>query len=156
MSKQFYAIKPEVAGGAGPNTVFIDPRARPPLIEKFNYEFYGWLGDPILVTVCTFIVTEPVRDSLLAINATGVSFAHVEVSKSGEFQDLYPGRNLPPFVWMQVTGRSGDDLSYTSDHALVVSESVLDILLKCGMSYGKFVELERWKGRRNSDLRTRK
>jgi hypothetical protein len=156
MPKKFYALKAEVAGGVGPKTIFIDPRARPPLIEKFNYEFFGWSGDPILETVCSYIVTEPVRDRILAFNATGVSFGEVEVSKSGEFMDLYPSRELPPFVWLQMTGRAGDDISYY-DHALVLSEPVLDILLDCGMSHGKFVELERWKGsRKKSSLRTRK
>ena len=154
-----YVLKPEVAGGAGPNTIFIDPGARPPSISKFNYEFDGWLGDPILETVCSYIVTRTLSDSIAAIHPTGVSFGTVEVSKSGEFEDLYPARDLPEFVWLQVTGTPGqDDFGYTTSngHCIVVSERILDLLLASGMAYGKFVELEDWKGRVADNLRRHK
>ncbi len=144
---RYFVLQPEVAGGTGPKTVFIDRCARPPVMSHFNYQFDGWLGDPILETIGNIIVTEPIKDRLTRLKASGASFAAVEVSKSSEFEDLYPGRELPPFVWLQVYGHAGqDDFSYTSDHVLMVSERILDVLRESGMSNCTIVGLEDWKG----------
>lgn len=153
---EYYALKPEVAGGAGPNTIFIDPAARPPLISKLNYQFDGWLGDPILETVCSYIVTNQLRDRIASIHATGVSFAPVEVSKSREYEDLNPNRELPEFVWLKVTGEAGqDDFGYTNSngHCIVVSERILDLLIEMGLHHCDLVELENWKGRKANNFR---
>jgi len=149
---KYFVLQPEVAGGTGPKTVFIDRCAGPPIIAHLNYQFDGWLGDPILETVSSFIVTEPVKERLELVKASGMSFAPVEVSKSGEFEDLHPNRELPPFVWLQVHGQAGqDDFGYTSEHVLVVSERILDILKEFGMS-NRETRLEDWKDRRTAML----
>lgn len=128
-------LEPEVAGGFGPGSV-LDHRLRPPRVEKFNYEFDVWLGDPLLEAVSCFIVTEDLGDKILAIRATGVAFGDVEISKSGEFEDLYGNRQLPKFVWLQVTGRAGqDDFGLSRTHCLVVSEGILFLLKEEGMSH---------------------
>jgi len=144
---KYFVLQPEVAGGTGPKTVFIDRCASPPAIAHLNYQFDGWLGDPILETVRSFIVTEPLKERLELVNASGISFAPVEVSKSGEFEDIYPNRDLPLFVWLQVHGQAGqDDFGYKPDHVLVVSERILDILKESGMSNCDTTRLEDWKG----------
>jgi len=133
---KYYTLDPEVAGGFGPNSILDDPCTRPPRITHFNYEFAGWLGDPLLEAVACFIVTEPLKDRIAALHPTGVSFGTVEVSKSGEFEDLHPGRQLPIFVWLQVTGEAGeDDFGLSAMHNLVVSERVLEVLRQEGMSH---------------------
>jgi hypothetical protein len=58
----YFVLDPEAAGGFGPATTG-DLRARPPLLEKFNYEFDVWLGDPLLEAVSTFIVTDRFRET---------------------------------------------------------------------------------------------
>lgn len=138
---KYYTLEPEVAGGFGPNSILEDPSARPPRITRFNYEFAGWLGDPLLEAVACFIVTEPLKDKIAALHPTGVSFGTVEVSKSGEFEDLHPGRQLPNFVWLQITGKAGeDDFGLSVRHSLVVSERVLEVLRQEGMSHCAIAE----------------
>ena len=45
------------------------------------------------------------------------------------FEELYPGRELPRFRWLDVHGRPGrDDFGLDSDFVLVVSERALEAL----------------------------
>jgi hypothetical protein len=145
----YFVLVPEVAGRFGANTVFVDEVARPPLVEKLHYEFDGWLGDPIVETIGCYIVTEPLRDRISALNPTGVRFAEVEVSRSDEFVGRHPDRTLPPFAWLQITGVAGqDDFGYTTTHgaSIVVSSRILDILSAFGMPHCAVVELGNWRG----------
>ena len=104
----YFILEPEVAGTLGPATTG-DLRARPPLLEKFNYEFDTWLGDPLLEALSTFIVTDGLKEALKEARASGVAFGDVEVTKAGIFLDLYGDRPLPAFSWLQITGRAGTD-----------------------------------------------
>jgi hypothetical protein len=57
-------------------------------------------------------------------------------SASEEFEELFPDVKLPKFVWLQVTGKAGqDDFGLSSDHCLVVSQRILDLLKGAGMSH---------------------
>ena len=145
----YYALEPEVAGGFGPNTVFLDVKARPPLIAKFNYEFDVWLGDPLLEAVGCYIVMETLREKIGTVQASGVSFGPVEISKSGQFQDLYPDVALPSFLWLQVTGNAGQDdfgLSRIASRTrLVVSGQILKILEEAGMSHCEIAPFDKGK-----------
>ena len=139
---KYYALEPEVAGGFGPHSI-VDPKVRPPRVTKFNYEFDVWLGDPLLEAVGCFIVTESLKKMIAAMHATGVSFGTVEVSRSGEFEDLYPKRQLPVFVWLKVLGKAGrDDFGSSPTHGLVVSDRILKLLKKEGMSHGGITEFD--------------
>ncbi len=132
----YYQLEPEVAGGFGPKSVFLDVGARPPRIEKFNYEFDIWPRDPLVEAVATYIVTKPLAEKIASLHPTGVSFGRVETSKSGEFEDRYPDYKLPEFVWLQVTGNAGqDDFGLSPTHSLVVSERVLRVLKAAGMAH---------------------
>jgi hypothetical protein len=156
---KYYVLKPEVAGSYGPNTAFVDFKARPPLLEKFNYEFDGWLGDPILEVICNYIVTDELKGEILKMEATGVQFSDVEVSRSHEYDEWQrhmPGTVLPRFVWLKVTGQMGkDDFGYTASNGayLVVSERVLDLLLRVGTRHCDFAEIEAWKGDKLNSFR---
>lgn len=143
----YHVLKPEVAGSFGPNTIFVDRKARPPLLKKLHYEFNVWLGDPILETVCCYIVTGQVRNKIIAMQATGASFDEVEVSTVYPFEEICRGCILPSFTWLKVTGLGGaDDFGYTSHDAfLVVYERVLDALVEAGMSHYEIAEFESWK-----------
>ncbi len=138
---EYYVLEPEVAGGFGPNTIFADRTARPPRITKFHYEFEVWLGDPLLEAVACFIVLESLKEKILALRPTGVAFSEAEVSTSEGFEELDPGRKLPKFVWLQVTGKAGkDDFGLSSQHLLVVSQRILDLLRDAGMSHCDIAE----------------
>ncbi|MCA3078639.1 MAG: hypothetical protein ING71_07625 [Rhodocyclaceae bacterium] len=130
----FFILEPEVAGGFGPETV-LDRSVHPPRPTVFNYEFDGWLGDPLVETVANFVVTLSLRKNLEVARASGIAFGDVKISKSGEFEDLYPDTELPEFSWMQVSGSPGfDDFGLNSDHRLVVSGAALKILTDEGMN----------------------
>jgi hypothetical protein len=122
---RYYVLEPEVAGSLGQNAV-LDHSVSPPRITRFHYEFDGWLGDPLLETGAFFIVTDQLRRRISDLGATGVSFAKVEISQSGEFEDFFPNRTLPNFVWLQVIGKARhDDFGLSANHRLIVSQRVL-------------------------------
>ena len=138
----YFILEPEAAGGFGPATTG-NLRARPPLLEKFNYEFDVWLGDPLLEAVSTFIVTDHLKDRLLEARASGVAFGDVEVTKSGIFLDMNGDRPLPAFCWLQITGRAGkDDFGLSSSGLPVVSERIMNLLNAFGLNHCEVSEYD--------------
>jgi hypothetical protein len=138
----YFELEPEVAGMFGPATTG-DLRARPPLIEKFNYEFDTWLGDPILEAISTFIVTDRLKEALIETHASGVAFGDVEVTKAGIYHDLYGDRPLPAFSWLQITGRAGkDDFGLSSSRHLIVSQRMMNLLKAFGLNHCEVSEYD--------------
>ena len=131
----YFTLEPEVAGGFGPATTG-DLRARPPQVEKFNDEFDVWPGDPLLEALCTFIVTDALKEALIEARASGVAFGDVEVTKSGIFLDMNGDRPLPAFCWLQIIGQAGkDDFGLSSSRRLIVSERMMNLLNAFGLKY---------------------
>jgi hypothetical protein len=125
---RYFYVRPEVAGGWGPNTV-VDTSVHPPIVSYLHYEFSGWLGDVLLTRFPSFIVTKEAARKLLENRVTGIHFGYVEVTTSDIFKELHPGRRLPRFVWLQVVGHAGkDDFGIAANHGLVMSERALNIL----------------------------
>jgi hypothetical protein len=82
-----------------------------------------------------YIVTERMAREIERAQLTGVRFDEVEVTTSGEFDDLYPDRQLPKFVWLRVEGKPGDDdFGLAQGVRLVVSDRALEVLRRIGMS----------------------
>jgi hypothetical protein len=118
-------------------------RARPPQVEKFNYEFDVWPGDPLLEALSTFIVTDRLKDRLIELGASGVTFADVEVTKSGIFLDMNGDRPLPAFSWLQITGRPGvDDFGLSSSRRLIVSARIMNLLNTFELKYCEISEYD--------------
>jgi hypothetical protein len=131
--KYFY-IEPEVAGGLGKNTV-MNRAVHPPVVSKLHYQIDGWLGDVLLESFPSFIVTEDAGQQLQAIGATGVRFDDVEVTTSDQFRQLYPNRRLPKFIWLRAEGQPAcDDFGIAPDGRLVTSERVFETLKKLGVA----------------------
>ena len=138
----YFVLEPEGASWFGPATTG-DLRARPPQIEKFNYEFDTWLDDPLLEALRTFIVTDRLKERLIEAHASGVAFGDVEVTKAGIFLDLYGDRPLPAFSWLQITGRAGkDDFGLSSSRDLVVSERIMSLLKAFELKYCEVSEYD--------------
>jgi hypothetical protein len=132
---RYFVIEPEVAGGLGERTE-MDRSVHPPKVSRLHYQFDGWLGDGLLESFPCFIVSENVATALGNLNATGYRLADLEVSRSEQFEELYPGRELPEFRWLQANGRPGvDDLGVSADHRLVASERVLEALRSLGLKH---------------------
>jgi hypothetical protein len=131
----FFVLEPEVAGEFGPKTI-LERGVHPPHPIVFNYELTVWLGDPILEAVANFIVTLSLKESLEQAHASGIKFGEVVVTTSDEFEVFHPNEVLPKFVWMQVLGSPGhDDFGLSTDHRLVVSERMLELLKAAGMAH---------------------
>lgn len=124
----FWSLEPEVAGELGDSSV-LDTSVHPPKVLKLQYKFTGWLGDDLLETFPSYVVTEPLATALLSSGLTGVQLDEVDVVVSDEFAEMYPGRELPNFKWLRVTGRAGvDDFGLSDEHTLVVSYTALRLL----------------------------
>jgi hypothetical protein len=132
---RYYEIRPEVAGGLAKGSV-LDRSTHPPIVHKLHYEFDGWLGDALLESFPCFVVTDHLAKALERSDLRGIRFSPVATSTSEEFQEIYPGRQLPDFRWMQVRGRAGeDDFGIASDLVLVVSERALELLRRFGIEH---------------------
>jgi hypothetical protein len=76
---------------------------------------------------------------------TGVDYANVEISTSQLFRHLYPNRQLPKFVWLQVNGVAGkDDFGLFHDaervrprDRYVLSDRAIEILRKFGLDHAE-------------------
>jgi hypothetical protein len=137
---RFYRIEPEVGGGLGPRTV-IDRGISPPRIKRLHYIFDGWLGDALLESFPCFIITERLKSKLEDMDPTGGEFAEVEVTKSPEFEELYPNQSLPQFFWLKITGNAGkDDFGLSQDNSLVVSERILNTMKNESLSHCHITE----------------
>jgi hypothetical protein len=124
----FFLLKPEVAGGWGPNTK-AHRKAHPPVVTHLHYEFEGWLGDDLLTTFPEFIVTERLAAALETSGMTGFRLAGVEISAGGMWEQLHESRPLPPCRWLKVTSPAGkSDFGRTELAELVVSKQALDFL----------------------------
>lgn len=123
-----YILEPEVAGGWGVGTI-ADISCHPPVVTKLIYEFDGWSGDDLLTSFPCFIVTKPLADAIQSSSLNGYELAPVQVIKSDVFAELYPGRELPEFLWLKVNGAVGrNDFAINNHHRLVVSEAAFKLL----------------------------
>ncbi len=129
-----YKLEPEVAGGWGESTV-ADTSSHPPIIEKFEYQFDGWSGDDLLTSFPCFVVTEHLANDIKTSKLSGFELAPVLVTKSEEFNELYPNTVLPNFEWLKITGAADkDDFAINNELRLVVSEAAFEILSKFNLN----------------------
>ncbi|MCP3805056.1 hypothetical protein NLX83_37895 [Allokutzneria sp. A3M-2-11 16] len=135
----FFIVEPEVAGELGPRTVF-DRAGHTLAVTRLEYQFFGWLGDPIVESTPCFIVTEELSAAITAAGLTGATFDEVEVSVSPEGEEFIEGP-LPPWKWLRFTGEaSHDDLGLNDGLRLVVSERALGVLREHGLSNAEVAE----------------
>jgi hypothetical protein len=130
----FYRLEPEVAGGLAPPSK-IRRDVSPPAVENPHYVFEGWLGDELVEGFPYFLVTKRLDEELISLAATGFTLRQIRTSKSAQFDEIYPDRELPDFLWLDVTGASGkDDFGLEPDGLLIVSQRVLELLRQVGLS----------------------
>jgi hypothetical protein len=123
-----WLVSPEVAGELGTNTV-IDTSVHPPRVSRLHHQFEGWLGDDLLEVFPCFLVSSRLAQALDSAALVGFELAEAEVSKSPEFEDMYPGRVLPEFLWLKITGSGPEaDLRLSADFRLEVSQRALEVL----------------------------
>lgn len=126
----YFYIEPEVSGGFGSNAI-VDASVHPPSVSKLHYQFDGWLGDDLLETFPCYIVSESLAYEIESVKLSGYILDNVEISKSEQFEELYPGKDLVKFYWLKITGVAGkDDFGIAEDYRLTVSKKALDVLKK--------------------------
>lgn len=137
MGRERWVLYPEVAGELGDNTV-MNTSVHPPVVSHFHHRFEGWLGDDLLEVFPCFLVTSALAKVLEEARLVGFSLDDVEVSTSPEFQELYPGRTLPEFRWLKVTGKDRKaDFWLTPDFRLEVSSRALESLKKFKIAHAE-------------------
>jgi hypothetical protein len=134
MKNKLYLLYPEVAGQLGEKTI-LDTSSHPPIVKKLHYKFDGWLGDDIIESFPCFICSENLTHHLKNSNLTGFIFKDCEISKSEQFIDFYPDRDLPLFYWFDVSCDNGNDFFLLPNATLVVSESALKSLSEFNISH---------------------
>ena len=101
----------------------MNTEVHPPVVERLNYEFRGWLGDDILESFPCFIVSDRLKVRIETEGLNGISFYNVIITKSSEFIDLYPDKGLPMFYWAKINGEIyKDDFAIGEDFRLVISD----------------------------------
>ncbi len=142
MSRERWLVSPEVAGELGDNTI-MDTSIHPPVVSHFHHRFEGWLGDDLLEVFPCFLVSSALAKALEEAGLVGFSMDDVEVSTSPEFQELYPGRTLPEFRWLKITGKDRDaDFCLTPNFRLEVSSRALEVLRKFKIAHAEIEAAE--------------
>jgi hypothetical protein len=126
---KYFQIYPEVAGGWGKNTIVSNRDVHPPIIEKLDYQFEGWLGDDILETFPCYIISKALADAFNETNLAGFKLEEVEISLSETFIRLYGNKILPKFYWFKIIGNANSDDFFTiNNHSLIISEKALEVM----------------------------
>jgi hypothetical protein len=138
----YYLVKPEVAGGLGPNSV-VDRSVNPPRVLELHYKVVDWLGDCIVTAFPCFLLIRATARKIEGSGLRGFHVAEALVSEADEFRDINPNGELPDLVWLKVDGTLGvDDFGLTGSGRLVVSERALDALRADGLTVGKYAVWE--------------
>ncbi|MGO4186810.1 hypothetical protein [Pseudarthrobacter sp. TAF60_1] len=124
----FYIVRPEVAGGIGDNTV-MDYSGDRVGVSHLHYEFESWLGDELITGHPAFAATTVLADKFKQAGLTGFHTRDMDVTRTEDFEEFYPGREIPPFTELVIDGKVGlDDFAINNDSDLVLSQKALDIL----------------------------
>lgn len=151
-----YLLEPEVAGGLGENTTFLDDTYQNGVekISHLHYDFYGWLGDELLESTPCFIVTEALAHTIQNSPLKGYLLDEVEITMSDEFKELYPNETLPNFKRLVPLGKvfveendyrnwSHEDFCLSQDLSFVVSATAFEVLKKHQLNYCDVFELKK-------------
>lgn len=124
-----YVLYPQCSGTFGKRTLYGgELLVSRPDIYRLHYEFTTFPEDELQVVSCQYIATTELVEALRQLQppVNGVQIDNVTATASVEMRRSNPGKELPPFQWLKVSGKPGqDDFGMSSDHQLVVSERVL-------------------------------
>lgn len=100
----YYYVEPVVLGDITEKSECADWTKWPEPVTKLHYEFDLWLDDVLVTALSCYILTAQVASEMQAAGFTGVEMDEVEVSRSEDFIERNPGRELPEFRWLKVHG----------------------------------------------------
>jgi hypothetical protein len=153
---KLYLLEPEVAGGIGEKTTFLDNAYQNGVkkISSLHYELEGWLGDELLESTPCFIVAENLANSIQNSELNGYLFNEVEITVSDLFKELYPNKPLPNFKQLipkgkvfvkngKFTGWSQEDFCLSQNLELVVSTNAFKVINKHKLNHCEVIELKK-------------
>jgi len=137
---KFFALLTEVAGHLDPSSSMEERGDRP-----MEFVLDDSFSDCILSVTATYFVTDPLKQELQNMNATGVRFGEVHVTLSEQYLDNTQKKVdwvIPHLNWLIVDGTAGKDDCGTAEglYSLVVSERVLSQIQKIGISFCRVKE----------------
>lgn len=148
---KYYKLEPEVAGGIGKESQIIyTEEGRIKEITFLDYEFDGWLGDELLTTTPTFIVSEQLTNDIIERKLTGCIFQDMKVSVSDDFLEFHHKEELPNFKRLVPVNNinSFDELDNSLQdfyayklRELIVSEKALSIIKEHSISHCDIIEI---------------
>jgi hypothetical protein len=122
---KYVSLEPQVVGAAASGTV-MDRSVHPPNVSELHFEFDLWPRDVLVAGFPSWLITVPAMDRIKAAKLTGVRAAPVEITTSELFQDLYPNRQLPQFLWLKVEGEPfKDDFGISKVERTVPTNSII-------------------------------
>ncbi len=138
-----FVLEPEVAGQLGEHTV-MDRSTHPPKIEKLHFIFDGWLGDDIVATFPSFLVSKNLYKLLKESELKGFEFGTCLISCSYTFNELLKDTKLPQFYWLKITGRDENaDFRLNSKNYLTLSERALNLLKKTKIEHSEIYDINK-------------
>lgn len=139
-----YFLEPEVSGGLGEHTIYgteqdVETKGISGKIRYLHYEFEGWLGDDILESTPTFIVSNKLQAKLRNSDFRDYKLEKCLITVSDEFKDMYPNKEIPAFSRFIPLGEvevedekfknwSGHHFCLSAKGELVVTKKALDFL----------------------------
>lgn len=123
----FFYAHPEVAAAAVSGT--------PPICV-----FDTWLGDDFIRAQPLLLVTTPVMRAMRDLSdSKGFDFERARVQSSRFYRRYNAARRLPVFWQLRVDGVPGQaDVGLTANGSLVVSQRVLDVLMRFRIGRAEF------------------
>ena len=94
MTGKFFSLRPEVAGGMGPDTV-MDRSTHPPVVSRLHFELADWLGDCLVTTFPCFLVLRTTAERLIATAYTGFRISTALVTATDLYWEINPGGTPP-------------------------------------------------------------
>ena len=93
--------------------------------------FDTWLGDDLVRAYPAVLARTGVKRALRALDQpSGFEVARARIRASAFYRRHSPGKRLPVFWAIQVSGKAGqDDMGLTAAGVLVISRRVVDVLL---------------------------
>ncbi|KGR89403.1 hypothetical protein [Lysinibacillus odysseyi] len=139
-----YFLEPEVSGGHGEYTIYgteeeMTIKGISGKLKYLHYEFEGWLGDDLLESTPTFIVSSKLGTELENSDFIDYKLEECLITTSDEFIDMYPNKEIPAFSRFIPLGKieveeenfknwSGHHFCLSPKGELVVTQEALDFL----------------------------
>lgn len=131
----YFTLEPESSPTWGEHTE-VDTSVHPPIVSTLHLEFVEWLGDDLLWTYPSYVVTENLAAKLAEASLSGFEFRPVEVTVDPHVIEDGETLDLQKFRWLHITGTPGrDDIGITDKGRIVVSETALTTLRQGNLEY---------------------